>query len=157
MTLSSGILVRIGTIGQHRRMTLAAKWLEYWGTRSTAMLVLWSYLIWYLVVLVRYFDPNPRIWLTSIGLSFIIGIALLVNTTASGKQRVTLERWPILRLFITPFCVSSFSALVKGQGFFLIFSPRSGEMVVAGGICACVWGMAWLARGKMRRGESPSH
>ena len=48
------------------------------GARSTrgylagltpARTVLWCYLLWYLVVLVRYFDPSPRLWLTSLGLS----------------------------------------------------------------------------------------
>jgi hypothetical protein len=135
-------------------MAIVRTFIRYWGTRSRAMLILWCYFIWYLVVLVRYFDPNPRVWLTSIGLSLIIGIALLVNTTASGRERVKLERWPILRLFITPFCVSSFSALVKGRNFFLIFSPRPGEMATAGAICAALWIGARLARGQVTEWQS---
>lgn len=108
---------------------------RYLSNLSTGRLVLWCYFIWYLVVLVRYFDRDPRIWLTSVGLSLIIGAALLINTTVSGKVRIKLEPWPTFRLFVTPFCVSSFSALVKGRGFFLIFSPRVGELV---------WGMALI-------------
>jgi uncharacterized membrane protein len=108
--------------------------------------VLWCYFIWWAVVLVRYFDPNPQIWLTSLGLSLIIGAALFINTTASGKARVKLEPWPTFRLFLTPFCVSSFAALVKGQGFLLIFSPRWQEMAVALGACAALGGMVLLAR-----------
>jgi hypothetical protein len=38
------------------------------------------------------------------------------------------------RLFLMPFCVSSFSALVKGKGFVLIFSPQDWENGVAGGL-----------------------
>lgn len=97
---------------------------------SMGRLVLWCYFIWYLVVLVRYFDRDPRVWLTSLGLSLIIGIALLINTTVSGKVRVKLEAWPTFRLFVTPFCVSSFSALVKRKGFILILSPNPHELVI---------------------------
>src|SRR2546421_2821743 len=85
--------------------------------------------------------------LTSLGLSVIIGAALLINTTASGTRRVQLEPWPTFRLFLTPFCVSSFSALVKGRHFFLIFSPRLGELVAWAALCtllcAAVAGAKW--------------
>jgi hypothetical protein len=115
---------------------LFRRFVSYLADLSGGRLVLWWYFIWYVVVLVRYFDPSPRLWLTSIGLSLIIGAALLINTTCSGKIRVELEAWPTFRLFVTPFCVSSFSALVKGKGFYLIFSPRLGEFGVALAMCA---------------------
>jgi hypothetical protein len=108
------------------------------GARSTrgylsgltpARTVLWCYLLWYLMVLVRYFDPSPRLWLTSLGLSVIVGFALLLN---AGRP---LSGWQRFRFFLMPFCVSSFSALVKGRGFFLVFSPRWTEVVVALGVC----------------------
>jgi hypothetical protein len=108
---------------------------RYLRNLNAARLVLWCYFIWYLVVLVRYFDPDARIWLTALGLSGIIGVALLLNTTASGRARVKLEPWPTFRLFLTPFCVSSFAALVKGRGFVLVFSPDWREMAVAAGSC----------------------
>jgi hypothetical protein len=108
--------------------------------------LLWCYFLWWGMVLVRYFDPNPRIWLTSLGLSIIVGVALLINTTASGTARVRLQAWPTFRLFLTPFCVSSFAALVKDRGFFLIFSPRWEEMAAAGGACALLGAFAVLAR-----------
>src|SRR5881392_4332955 len=103
-------------------------------------MILWCYVIWYLVVLVRYFDPSPRLWLTSLGLSLIIGFALFVSTTAAGEQKVKLERWQVIRLFLMPFCVSSFSALVKGKDFFLIFSPNASEVLIAIGLCALLCG-----------------
>lgn len=99
-------------------------------------LILWCYFIWYLVILVRYFDPSPRLWLTSLGLSLIIGFALYINTARSGARRVKLSGWQIFRLYLTPFCVSSFAALVKGKGFILIFSPHPGEFAVAAMACA---------------------
>jgi len=88
------------------------------------------------LVLVRYFDPTPRLWLTSLGLSGIIGIALYISTAAAGKERVKLGLWPTFRLFLMPFCVSSFSALVKGKNFVLIFSPHPAEILFAAGLCA---------------------
>ena len=108
--------------------------------------ILWCYFLWWGMVLVRYFDANPRIWLTSLGLSVIIGVAMFINTTASGTARVRLQPWPTFRLFLTPFCVSSFAALVKDRGFFLIFSPRWEEMAAVAGACALLGALAVMAR-----------
>jgi hypothetical protein len=105
--------------------------------------VLWCYLLWYLVIVARYFDPNPRLWLTSLGLSAIIGIALILN---AGWGRGPLDRWQAFRFFLMPFCVSSFSALVKGRGFVLVFSPVQGEVLAGLGACAMFLGLVWAAR-----------
>ena len=129
-------------------MTPRRLW-HYLATLSAGRFALWCYFIWWAVVLVRYFDPNYRVWLTSLGLSVIIGAALYINTR-SGMTAVRLEPWPTFRLFLTPFCVSSFAALVKGRGFILIFSPRVGEMAVAAGICAALGGLALAARRSSR-------
>jgi hypothetical protein len=110
--------------------------IKYLSNLSRGRLILWCYLIWYLVVLVRYFDSNPRLWLTSLGLSLIIGFALFLSTAASKGNKINLDRWQIFRLFLMPFCVSSFAALVKDKGFVLIFSPRPAEILVAAALCA---------------------
>jgi hypothetical protein len=120
--------------------------LRYLAGLSRGRFILWCYFVWWVVVLIRYFDPSPEIWLTSLGLSVIIGTALYINTTVSGTSRVQLEPWPTFRLFLTPFCVSSFAALVKGRGFFLIFSPRWEEMAIALGACAALGAMVLFAR-----------
>jgi hypothetical protein len=106
---------------------------SYLANLSLGRLALWCYFIWYLVNLYFYFDPNRRLWLTSVGLSAIIGTALLINTTRSGRVPVKLETWPTFRLFVIPFCVSSFSALVVKRGFFLVFSPNQ-RVLLTGGI-----------------------
>jgi hypothetical protein len=109
--------------------------IRYLANLTTGRLILWCYLIWYLVVLVRYFDASPLLWLTSVGISAIIGVALVISTTSSSKGTTKLEGWQTFRLFLMPFCVSSFAALVKGHGFILIFSPRLLENLLAVGLC----------------------
>jgi hypothetical protein len=109
--------------------------LHYLRSLSFGRTILWCYLIWYLVFAVLYFDPNPRLWLTSLGISAIIGVALVISTTSSNDGPVKLDRWQTLRLFAMPFCVSSFAATVKGRQFVLIFSPKLSEDLLALGLC----------------------
>lgn len=115
--------------------------MRYFVRLTAGRIVLWCYLIWYLFFATRYFDPNAALWLTSLGLSGIIGIALMIST---WKGRDALELWPTVRLFVMPFCVSSFAALVKGRGFILVFSPHLLENLSALGCCA---GFYTLVRG----------
>jgi hypothetical protein len=120
--------------------------IRYLANLSRGGIILWCYFIWYVVVLVRYFDPSIRIWLTSLGLSFIIGFALFISTTAAGGTTVKLDRWQVFRLFLMPFCVSSFSALVKGKGFVLVFSPEPAEVLVGAGLCILLCGAVRLIK-----------
>src|SRR5215470_950519 len=120
--------------------------IRYLTNLSNGRLILWCYFIWYCVVLVRYFDSSLRLWLTSLGLSLIIGFALFISTTAASKNKVKLEFWQTVRLFMMPFCVSSFSALVKGKGFILIFSPRPREIALAVALCALLCAVVLLLR-----------
>ncbi|HMJ11954.1 MAG TPA: hypothetical protein VK524_11100 [Polyangiaceae bacterium] len=118
----------------------------YLANLNTARTVLWCYLIWYLVVLARYFDGTPSLWLTSLGLSGIIGTGLYLNTAHSGKTRTPLGRWQILRLYLMPFCVSSFAALIKGRNFWLVFHPDLEGNAVAVAACAAFCAAVWLAK-----------
>ena len=120
--------------------------IRYLANLSGGRLILWCYFIWYVVVLARYFDANARLWLTSLGLSAIIGFALYVSTAKTGTNNVKLERWQVIRLFLMPFCVSSFSALVKGKGFVLIFSPNPVEILAAAGLCALLCGTVYFLK-----------
>jgi len=120
--------------------------LSYLAGLTAGRILLWCYFTWYLVVLVRYFDPDPRLWLTSAGMSAIIGVALYVSTTASAGVSGRLGFWPTVRLFMMPFCVSSFAALVKGRGFYLVFSPRAGDLAWGVGLCGAVLLLVLLAK-----------
>ena len=126
--------------------------LQYLRKLNNARLILWCYFIWYIVVLVRYFDPSPRLWLTSLGVAIIVGVALYLSTTSAGSSKVSLDSWQTFRLFLMPFCVSSFAALVKGRGFILIFSPNPNEIIVAVALCALLCGVVFaLKRVNVRR------
>jgi hypothetical protein len=112
---------------------------------STGRMILWCYLIWYLTVLISHFDPTPSLWLNSLGISVIIGIALRLSIAGHGKS--SPDGWQVFRLFLMPFCVSSFAALIKGHGFILIIPPEPGEAALAiGGCAAFVLGVLALKR-----------
>ncbi|NJO73735.1 MAG: hypothetical protein HC833_08225 [Leptolyngbyaceae cyanobacterium RM1_406_9] len=91
--------------------------------------ILWCYLIWYVVIVYFYFDPSPKIWTNAVGISAVIGTALLLSVS-SGRSNQR-DYWQTFRLYLMPFCVSSFSALIKDQGFIIIISPKLGETLVA--------------------------
>ena len=110
--------------------------MKYLANLTAGRIILWCYFIWYANVLARYFDPSPWLWLTSVGLSVIIGTALVISATSGSRGTTKLEGWQTFRLFLMPFCVSSFAALVKGRGFILVFPPMLRENLITGGMCA---------------------
>lgn len=105
----------------------------YFSALSVGKTILWCYLIWYLAVVSSYFDPAPRIWINSVGISLIIGIALILSVNSSGSWR--RDKWQTFRLFLMPFAVSSFSALIKDKAFFLIFPPTLDEIALNAALC----------------------
>ncbi len=108
--------------------------IRYLQGLSNGRVVLWSYLIWWVVSVIHHFDASPRLWLTSLGLSGIIGTALILSTRSATGTRARMDPWVAFRLFLMPFCVSSFSALVKDAGYVLVFSPSMRENAVGVGL-----------------------
>ena len=108
--------------------------IEYLGTLSPTKRVLWCYLMWYLTMAWMHFDPSPRLWLTSLGIAVVIGMGLVFSVRGANAPRP--DFWTLARLFLMPFCVSSFAALIKDRGFVVIFSPTLSENLVALGACA---------------------
>jgi hypothetical protein len=106
---------------------------DYFAAMPKGKVVLWCYLIWYLVTVFFYFDPAIEIWINSLGISLIIGCALVLSVSSSAD--IKLDQWQRFRLFLTPFCVSSFSALIKGQGFLFVVPPKLSEQIVLAGAC----------------------
>ena len=103
---------------------------SYFAGLSRGRAVLWCYAVWYAVTVVNHFDPRPSLWLTSLGLSAIIGTALVIGTRTSSTGTTRLDRWQVFRLFLMPFCVSSFAALVKDEGYVLVFAPTLLENAI---------------------------
>ncbi len=108
--------------------------MRYFANLPAGKIALWCFLIWYLATVIHHFDPAPAIWLNALGISAIIGIALYLSVREPGKAPP--DRWTTLRLFMMPFCVSSFSQLIKGRGFVLVFPPDLHEMTVSFVACA---------------------
>lgn len=107
---------------------------RYLQNLQPGKVVLWCFLLWYIATVVHHFDSTPAIWLNALGISFIIGIALYLSVREPGKPAP--DRWTTLRLFLMPFCVSSFSQLIKGKGFVLVFPPDLPELALSMAVCA---------------------
>lgn len=104
--------------------------MRYFSELSPGKVILWCYLIWYLVITYFYFDPTVKLWMNSLGMSAVIGTGLILSVAAKPKQQI--DPWQALRLYLMPFCVSSFSALTKDQGFVLVVPPHPLEGLIAG-------------------------
>ncbi len=120
--------------------------LNYLARMPHSKLALWCYFFWYLCMVGLYFNPSPEIWLNSLGLCLVVGYALFLSTGPGTLTRLKLQFWQSLRLFMCPFLVSSFSSLVKGKGFVLLFSPLLSDNLMATGTCLSFVGLAKLAR-----------
>jgi hypothetical protein len=125
---------------------------RYLANLGAGKLVLWCFLIWYLATVIHHFDAAPALWLNALGISAIIGVALYLSVREPGKPAP--DRWTVLRLFLMPFCVSSFSQLIKGKGFVLIFPPDPHEILVALAACALLVAAAFVARRTVRSASS---
>jgi hypothetical protein len=121
--------------------------LRYFANLSAGRVVLWCYAVWYAVNVALHFDPRVRLWITSLGLSGIIGFALLLSTRTVGAK---MDGWVTFRLFLMPFCVSSFAALVKDAGYVLIFPPTLRENAIGFGAVAAFLAIVTLLRRRAR-------
>jgi hypothetical protein len=127
--------------------------IEYLRSLQPGKLVLWCYAMWYVSMACMHFDPSPRLWLTSLGLAVLIGVGLVLSIRRGDAPLP--DFWTVARLLMMPFCVSSFSALIKDRGFVLIFSPVLRENAVAFGACALFLLVSWGARWIKPVGASP--
>ena len=122
-------------------LTPAARYLT---NLTKGKLVLWCYLIWYANTVLHHFDPSPAIWLNSVSLSALIRVALILSVGV--KASVGVDKWQTFRLFAMPFGVSSFSSLIKGNGFWLVFPPALSELVMAVGLCTAFAALVLILR-----------
>jgi hypothetical protein len=149
------LIFRPGWVRVALGLFLMRRLLHYLATLTPGRMVLWCYALWYAVNVWHHFDPAPRLWLTSLGLSAIIGAALILSVRTGSNGPAPLDRWQTFRLFLMPFCVSSFAALVKDAGYVLIFPPTWRENLT--GLVVIVLFLALVAVLKFRhqRAEAP--
>jgi len=114
-----------------------------------SMQVLFCYLTWYAVTVWHHFDPSLRLWLNALGISVLIGSALVLSVGHAALR--IAGRWAIARLYLMPFCVSSFSSTIKDRGFTLVLSPDTHELVQAVSACASLLLLIAAARAIVRR------
>jgi hypothetical protein len=86
------------------------KLIQYFYEIKLDKIILWCYLIWYVVIVYFYFDASLKIWMNAIGISAVIGTGLLLSVSSSNHNEK--DNWQTFRLYLMPFCVSSFSALI---------------------------------------------
>jgi len=128
-----------------RTGVLWALW-TYLGALGAPRIGLWCCFIWWAFTVRRHFVPSPQLWFTALALAAVVGTALHLSATLAGKPAARLEKHQIVRLYLVPFCVSSFSALVKDRGFFLFFHPTPDANAEATGLCMVFVAFALFAR-----------
>jgi hypothetical protein len=128
------------------------KLFHYLGNLRTGKIALWCYLIWYGVMTNLYFDPRLSLWINSLGISVIIGTALILSVIPAGGIRA-MEKWTVARLFMMPFCVSSYAALIKDHGFIVIFSPKLAENATAAIACVIFVAVACVCKAALKPRE----
>ena len=84
---------------------------------------------------------RSSLWLNSLGISALIGSGLLLCV---GQRPSRANAWSTLRLYLMPFGVSSFAALIKGKGFYLIVPPHLSEALFNLGCCLGFVGLTLL-------------
>jgi len=102
--------------------------ISYFKNIDTQKIILWCYLIWYLTIITIYFEPSLKLWASSVGISFIIGFALILSTSQQGTKQ---DVWIKIRLFLFPFCVSSYSATIKDYDFILLFPSNLFHLLIS--------------------------
>jgi hypothetical protein len=107
---------------------------------KTPKKILWCYLIWYFSIISFYFESSIKLWASSIGISLIIGFALILSTTQQGIKQ---DKWVKFRLFLFPFCVSSYSAIIKGHDFILLFPNNKIHFLISAMNCLLFVILIW--------------
>eukprot|EP00455_Lapot_gusevi_P026561 TRINITY_DN28018_c0_g1_i1.p1 TRINITY_DN28018_c0_g1~~TRINITY_DN28018_c0_g1_i1.p1 ORF type:complete len:152 (+),score=7.71 TRINITY_DN28018_c0_g1_i1:53-508(+) len=89
------------------------------------IILLLTYFTWYVWIASHFpLDPSARTkqWGTAILISVLVGLALNANSYSPPlKQYITLHRWAIMRFFLIPLCVSSYSSIAVQYKFIALF------------------------------------
>lgn len=109
-------------------------------------LVLWLAFLWFVTMAFRYADGDVSVWLRSCGIAAIVGSILTLNALPPAGRLRDLGVWPVLRFFLIPVCVASFSSFAKGHPFFLIFPLNLWENAIGAAVLLGFGGVVWWAK-----------
>lgn len=117
--------------------------LKYFKILRIQKIILWCYFIWYLTIMSIYFEASLKLWASSLGISFIIGFALILSTNQDGVKQ---DIWVKIRLFLFPFCVSSYSATIKDYDFILLFPSNLFHLSISIVNCLLLLLLIWCVK-----------
>lgn len=117
--------------------------IAYLAKLPASKLILWCYLAWYVAIMTIYLEASPILWISAVGISVLVGIALNLATRQPNQK---VNRWVVFRLFLIPFCVSSYSAMIKGKGFILLFPPDWKHLAIGCSACLGMIALHHIAR-----------
>lgn len=120
--------------------------LSYLARLETRRLLLWSAFIWYAVTMARHATADPRVWLGAAGIAAVVGVMLTANAIPAGGSWREPGFWPTLRFFLIPFCVASFSSVMREVGLVVIFPRHLPDNLWAGGAVGAFWLLCAAAR-----------
>lgn len=93
-------------------------------------------LIWYLAEVIRAGGAPPEDWLTAGGIALVVGGILTANALNPGQRLTELGGWKLFRFHLIPFCVSSFSLITQGKGYWILLPPSAEAVLVNLGLIA---------------------
>lgn len=117
--------------------------LSYFKNIENQKIILWCYLIWYFTIITIYFESSLKLWASSVGISFIIGFALVLSISQQGTKP---DIWVKIRLFLFPFCVSSYSATIKEYDFILLFPSNLLHFLLSVTNCLVFLAFIWSVK-----------
>ena len=95
---------------------------------------------------------EPEALASSLGISAIIGTGLYLGIAHGGPTKTQLGAFQVFRLYLMPFCVSSFAALIKNRGFWLVLHPTLADNLRPTAACAAFV----LTVGAIKRWSAPT-
>mmetsp|Transcript_8440 Transcript_8440/g.20748 ORF Transcript_8440/g.20748 Transcript_8440/m.20748 type:complete len:201 (-) Transcript_8440:356-958(-) len=118
----------------------------------TPLLPVWFLMFWYIYIMGFFGVPDPEVWGPAVGIAFIVGCVLTGNMYNGPFEEFWRKRkYPTMRVFAIPFCVSSYSSTlqVRKEDFAFIFPKNAGicvgGLILAGILTSFVWFFRWFA------------
>jgi hypothetical protein len=108
-----------------------------------AFALLAAFFVWWLCMVIFFFDPAWPLWVNTLVITAFVGTALNVNAFTSSQEPHLLafarnQPWLVARFFLIPFCVSSYGGIADSAHFVAAF-PSTHAVSAAVGICVAVF------------------